>query len=135
MDVLALPANDDALLSRRELATILKLSEATLRNWASRRTGPPFLRVGPRRVAYRTGDVRQSFQGVGPARSPKALSALRQTKNPSHFIAPWRNSVHNEQGSHQNRATPAKAGAYGTHGFRPSGRSGRAHCTESSVYI
>lgn len=54
-----LPANDEVLLSRRELGEILKLSEATLRNWACKRAGPPFLRIGPRRVAYRAGDVRR----------------------------------------------------------------------------
>ena len=78
MDVLALPANDDALLSRRELATILKLSEATLRNWASRRTGPPFLRVGPRRVAYRTGDVRQWLESALTSTSGRGATAAER---------------------------------------------------------
>ena len=58
MDTPALPTNDETLLSRRELAAILKLSESTLRNWACQGTGPRFRRIGPRRVAYRTGDVR-----------------------------------------------------------------------------
>ncbi len=44
------------LLRPRELSELLGVPVATLANWRSARTGPPFVKVG-RHVRYRTGDV------------------------------------------------------------------------------
>jgi|ETNmetMinimDraft_26_1059896.scaffolds.fasta_scaffold66915_3 predicted DNA-binding transcriptional regulator AlpA len=46
------------LLTTEQAATKLGLSERTLEAWRSRGEGPPFLRVGPRRVAYTREDLR-----------------------------------------------------------------------------
>lgn len=54
-----LPKDPDVLLSRADLARILPVSRRTLDVWAQQDKGPPFMKVGPRRVAYRTGDVRE----------------------------------------------------------------------------
>ena len=45
------------LLTTEQAATTLGLSERTLEAWRSRGEGPPFLRVGPRRVAYSRNDL------------------------------------------------------------------------------
>jgi predicted DNA-binding transcriptional regulator AlpA len=45
------------LLTTEQAATKLGLSERTLEAWRSRGEGPPFLRVGPRRVAYSLNDL------------------------------------------------------------------------------
>lgn len=57
-----LPQDPDVLLSRADLARILPISRRTLDLWAQQGKGPPFLKVGPRRVAYRAGDVRRWLQ-------------------------------------------------------------------------
>lgn len=54
-----LPKDPDVLLSRADLARILPVSRRTLDLWAQQGKGPPYMKVGPRRVAYRTGDVRE----------------------------------------------------------------------------
>jgi predicted DNA-binding transcriptional regulator AlpA len=45
------------LLTTEQAATKLGLSERTLEAWRFRGEGPPFLRVGPRRVAYSLNDL------------------------------------------------------------------------------
>ncbi len=45
------------LLTTEQAATKLGLSERTLEAWRFRGEGPPFLRVGPRRVAYSRNDL------------------------------------------------------------------------------
>lgn len=57
-----LPKDPDVLLSRADLARILPVSRRTLDLWAQQDKGPPYIKVGPRRVAYRTGDVREWLQ-------------------------------------------------------------------------
>jgi hypothetical protein len=53
----------DDLLTSSELAGALKISERTPENWRLRGEGPPFIRVGRRRVVYRWGDVVQYLHG------------------------------------------------------------------------
>jgi hypothetical protein len=47
----------DDLLTSSELAGSLKISERTPENWRLNGAGPPFIRVGGRRVLYRWRDV------------------------------------------------------------------------------
>lgn len=47
----------DDLLTSSELAGALKVSDRTPENWRLRGEGPPFIRVGGRRVLYRWRDV------------------------------------------------------------------------------
>jgi hypothetical protein len=47
----------DDLLTSSELAGALKVSERTPENWRLRGDGPPFIRVGGRRILYRWRDV------------------------------------------------------------------------------
>jgi predicted DNA-binding transcriptional regulator AlpA len=44
-------------LTRKEAAAFLRLSPATLANWASMDVGPPFTRLGGGRTFYRQEDV------------------------------------------------------------------------------
>lgn len=53
-----LPTDPETLVTRRQLANILPISYDTLARWAWRGQGPPYIKIGPRTVAYRTGDVR-----------------------------------------------------------------------------
>lgn len=59
MDMNTLPANRETLITRRQLASVLPVSYDTLARWASKGEGPPFLKIGPRTVAYRVGDIRE----------------------------------------------------------------------------
>ena len=53
-----LPADDEALIRRADLPRYIPLSKQTLARWASERRGPPFIKIGKKRVAYRSGAVR-----------------------------------------------------------------------------
>lgn len=53
-----LPADDASLIPRDAVPRFLPISAQTLAKWASQGEGPPFIRVGRRRVAYRAGDLR-----------------------------------------------------------------------------
>ncbi|MGH7556783.1 MAG: helix-turn-helix transcriptional regulator [Gemmatimonadota bacterium] len=53
-----LPQESDTLLTRGDLARILRVSPFTLARWTSRGEGPPWIKLGSRRVVYRSGDVR-----------------------------------------------------------------------------
>ena len=44
-------------LSQKELARRWRISPRTLERWRAAKTGPPWLRLGTRRVAYRLEDV------------------------------------------------------------------------------
>lgn len=44
-------------LSQKELAARWRISPRTLERWRAMRTGPPWLRLGTRRLAYRLEDV------------------------------------------------------------------------------
>ena len=53
-DPAAAPVNH---LSQRELAARWRISPRTLERWRAQKIGPPWLRLGARRVAYRLSDV------------------------------------------------------------------------------
>lgn len=53
-----LPADDDVLIRRADLPRYLPFSVQTLKRWGSERRGPPFIKLGKKRVAYRAGTVR-----------------------------------------------------------------------------
>ncbi len=45
------------LLNEREVATLLRISPATLNRWRCERVGPDFLRVSRRAIRYRRSDL------------------------------------------------------------------------------
>jgi predicted DNA-binding transcriptional regulator AlpA len=47
----------DLFLTERELSNRFKIPARTAQRWRSTGDGPPFVRLGPRRVAYRLSDV------------------------------------------------------------------------------
>ena len=49
----------DPLLTTREAAVILNVSEATLKKWRQRRVGPAFIKYGSGAVRYRLSVVLQ----------------------------------------------------------------------------
>ena len=53
----------DDLLTSSELAGALKISERTPENWRLKGTGPPFVRIGGRRILYRWRDVLEYLEG------------------------------------------------------------------------
>ena len=58
---LARPANSNApdeYVDDKALAKMIGMSLETVQQWRTRGEGPPFVKVGPRCVRYRTGDVR-----------------------------------------------------------------------------
>ena len=47
----------DMFLTEREFSDRFKVPPRTAQRWRSTGDGPPFMRLGPRRVAYRLSDV------------------------------------------------------------------------------
>ena len=47
----------DAFLTEADVSDRLKVPSRTLQRWRGTGDGPPFVRLGPRRVAYRLSDV------------------------------------------------------------------------------
>jgi predicted DNA-binding transcriptional regulator AlpA len=59
-DLITTGANDpDDLLTTKQLAAWLGVSTTTLEIWRCEGKGPPFVRITPRMVRYRRGDVLQ----------------------------------------------------------------------------
>ncbi len=50
-------AATDEFLTDEQLHTLLKVDERTTLRWRTSGDGPPFVRVGPRRVLYRRADL------------------------------------------------------------------------------
>jgi predicted DNA-binding transcriptional regulator AlpA len=44
-------------LTEREVSTQFKVPARTAQRWRSTGDGPPFVRLGPRRIAYRLSDI------------------------------------------------------------------------------
>ncbi len=63
------------LLNTHEVAAELGLSERTLESWRWKGQGPPFLRIGPRRVVYTREDLRDWLvrQRRDPAAPPRKV--------------------------------------------------------------
>jgi excisionase family DNA binding protein len=47
----------DRLLTSAEVATLLGVTDRTLRNWGAKRIGPRHVRVGRKYIRYRASDV------------------------------------------------------------------------------
>mgnify|MGYP001303595261 CR=1 FL=1 len=56
---LPLPDVDDTLIPRSEVPRYIPIKSQTLARWATEGSGPPFVKLGKRLVAYRSGDLRQ----------------------------------------------------------------------------
>jgi predicted DNA-binding transcriptional regulator AlpA len=50
-------ATPTEILLTREAAAHLRAAESTLEKWRIRGDGPPFIRIGPRKIAYRLSDL------------------------------------------------------------------------------
>ena len=57
MSTAATETEASAYLGERGMAARYLIPERTLQRWRSSGDGPPFVRVGPRRVMYRVADV------------------------------------------------------------------------------
>ena len=57
------PRDPDHHVPTIEAALFLGVTPKTLRNWRSRRIGPPWSRPGLRSVVYRVGDLTAFMQG------------------------------------------------------------------------
>lgn len=57
--LLPLPENDDTLIRRQDVPRYIPVQAQTWARWASEGEGPPFVKLGKRLVAYRSGDLRQ----------------------------------------------------------------------------
>ncbi len=53
------PPDEDALLTRPETASFLRVSIPTLDRWVAVGIGPPWVRVGPRGRRYPWGPLRE----------------------------------------------------------------------------
>jgi predicted DNA-binding transcriptional regulator AlpA len=69
---------DDVVLSTAEAARIIGVSGKTLELWRSQGSGPRWINIGPRGVAYRVGDLRAYVQSR-PANGRRAMHALLGT--------------------------------------------------------
>ncbi len=56
---LPLPEKGDTLIPRSEVPRYIPVQAQTLARWATEGAGPPFVKLGKRLVAYRSGDLRQ----------------------------------------------------------------------------
>ena len=63
----ALP--DDALLSTAEAAAFLNLAPNSLNWYRAQRVGPDYVKLGPRSVRYRVGDLRRYARPVNAGAS------------------------------------------------------------------
>ncbi len=57
-----IPSDDSTLIRPDEVAAILGVSLSTLERWRCIGGGPPYLKVGRRKVAYLAGALRQWLQ-------------------------------------------------------------------------
>lgn len=73
------------LLTTREAASLLGLSEQTLRRWRCCGTGPLFVKLAPNRVAYRPKAVEEFIadRTFGSTRDEAAVQALRASDGES----------------------------------------------------
>jgi hypothetical protein len=62
-NLLSLPA--EALVKPREAAEILRLKCATLSWYRCNGGGPPYVKVGPKAIRYRMGDLRAYAKTAG----------------------------------------------------------------------
>jgi len=61
--LIALPDDDDVLIRRSDLPRYLPIAAQTAARWSCQGTGPRYLKIGRRLVAYRAGDLREWLQG------------------------------------------------------------------------
>jgi predicted DNA-binding transcriptional regulator AlpA len=54
--------NDDEIMDTDEVAAFTKVKSGTLRYWRSIGEGPPWFRLGPRRIGYLRSDVERWLQ-------------------------------------------------------------------------
>jgi len=54
-----LPEDDDTLIPRSEVPRYIPVQAQTLARWTSEKSGPSFVKLGKRLVAYRSGDLRK----------------------------------------------------------------------------
>jgi excisionase family DNA binding protein len=66
----------DVFLTDPQLAALLHVDDRTTLRWRNNGSGPPFVRVGPRRILYRRSDVDAWLAArTFPHRAAEAVSA------------------------------------------------------------
>ena len=58
---------DDAILGEPAAAVALNKSQPTLEVWRSKGVGPKWVKLGPRAVGYRVGDIRAYVNAARPS--------------------------------------------------------------------
>ena len=75
---------DDALATSQEAAAFLRLKYNTLAWYRCNGGGPKFVRVGPKLIRYRIGDLREYAKGhqmgEGVQRAAQAMKAAQKAK-------------------------------------------------------
>ena len=66
---------NDRLRTTKETADFLRCSERALERWRSTGDGPRFVRIGPRRVAYREADLAAWLDGRAHAHRAAEMAA------------------------------------------------------------
>ncbi len=57
-----LPEDDETLIRRADLPRYLPVAAQTLARWSTQGEGPPFVKLGKRLVAYRSGDLKSRLR-------------------------------------------------------------------------
>lgn len=82
MELHALP--DDQQITAHEAAAFLRMKYATLSWYRCHGCGPAFVRIGPKLIRYRIGDLRIYAKGqpmgAGVKRTSEAMRAARKLK-------------------------------------------------------
>lgn len=81
-ELLSLP--DESLLTAQEAAAVMRLKYGTLAWYRCQGGGPAFVRIGPKLIRYRMGDLREYMKGQpmgeGVQRAAQAMLAARNVK-------------------------------------------------------
>lgn len=67
--------NTPALLTPKDAAAFLQMSEKTLKKWRSNGTGPKFRRLGHRSVRYLQADLTNWTGASNPTQEPNSCPA------------------------------------------------------------
>jgi hypothetical protein len=80
--VLAL--GDDAVLGEAAAASSLNKSAATMEGWRAKGFGPKWIRLGPRAIGYRVGDLRQYINGAARPSMPSVPPKPERNRRRAH---------------------------------------------------
>ncbi len=78
-----MPAPAGEYLTQAEVARRYKLSKRTIERWRLTGDGPPFVRVGPRRILYRLADCEAWLAGRTHAHRAAELARTPRRRTPA----------------------------------------------------